>query len=134
LYSCRTSGDESTPTSSRLGALSDRTGRRKIFVLAASTVYGLAMFILAIASDFNGYLVGMAIGGLRFGTYVAVDLALVVDVLSDMDNAAKDLGTFNVMGQPQDSRARRRGHAGECAARHWASECISGACRLARQS
>ena len=34
------------------------------------------MFVLAIASSFNGFLVGMAIGGLGFGVYVAVDLAL----------------------------------------------------------
>jgi len=80
------------------GKLSDRTGRRKIFVLAASVVYGVAMFVIAIASDFNGYLVGMAIGGLGFGIYVAVDLALVVDVLPDKDNAAKDLGVFNMAG------------------------------------
>jgi MFS family permease len=77
------------------GRISDRTGRRKIFVLTASTVYGLAMFVIAIASSFNGFLVGMAIGGLGFGVYVAVDLALVVDVLPDKDNAAKDLGVFN---------------------------------------
>jgi hypothetical protein len=38
-------------------------------------------FALAVASDVNGFLVGMAIGGLGFGVYVAVDLALVVDVL-----------------------------------------------------
>jgi MFS family permease len=80
------------------GRLSDRTGRRKIFVLAASIVYGLAMFVLAVASSFNGFLVGMAIGGLGFGVYVAVDLALVVDVLPDKDNAAKDLGVFNIAG------------------------------------
>jgi MFS family permease len=42
------------------GRLSDRTGRRKVFVLSASIVYGLAMFVLAVASDFNGFLVGMA--------------------------------------------------------------------------
>jgi MFS family permease len=45
------------------GRLSDRTGRRKVFVLTASVVYGLAMFVLAVASDFNGFLVGMAIAG-----------------------------------------------------------------------
>ena len=70
------------------GKLSDRTGRRKIFVLTAATVYGLAMFVIAIASNFNGYLVGMAIGGLGFGVYMAVDLALVADVLPDTDNNA----------------------------------------------
>ena len=80
------------------GRLSDRTGRRKIFVLTASIVYGLALFVLAIASSFNGFLVGMAIGGLGFGVYVAVDLALVVDVLPDSDNAAKDLGVLNIAG------------------------------------
>ena len=80
------------------GKLSDRTGRRKIFVLTASIVYGVAMFVIAVASNFNGFLVGMAIGGLGFGIYVAVDLALVVDVLPDKDNAAKDLGVFNMAG------------------------------------
>ena len=80
------------------GKLSDRTGRRKVFVLTAAVVYGLAMFALAIAGDFNGFLVGMAIGGLGFGVYVAVDLALVVDVLPDQDNAAKALGVLNIAG------------------------------------
>jgi MFS family permease len=80
------------------GRLSDRTGRRKLFVVTAAVVYGLAMFTLAIAGDFNGFLVGMAIGGLGFGVYTAVDLALVVDVLPDKDNAAKDLGVLNIAG------------------------------------
>jgi MFS family permease len=80
------------------GRLSDRTGRRKVFVLTASIVYGLAMFALAVAASFNGFLVGMAIGGLGFGVYMAVDLALVVDVLPDSDNAAKDLGVLNIAG------------------------------------
>src|SRR5947209_11050964 len=33
------------------GRLSDRTGRRKVFVLAASIVYGLALFVLAAATS-----------------------------------------------------------------------------------
>jgi MFS family permease len=77
------------------GKLSDLTGRRKIFVLAASVVYGLAMFVIANAEDLNGFLTGMAIGGLGFGMYVAVDLALVADVLPNKNNA-KDLGVFNI--------------------------------------
>jgi MFS family permease len=80
------------------GRLSDRTGRRKVFVLSAAIVYGLALFVLAVASSFHGFLVGMAIGGLGFGVYTAVDLALVVDVLPDNDNAAKDLGVLNIAG------------------------------------
>jgi MFS family permease len=80
------------------GKVSDRTGRRKIFVLTASIVYGVALFAIAIASNFSGFLVGMAISGLGFGVYAAVDLALVVDVLHDQRNAAKDLGVFNIAG------------------------------------
>jgi MFS family permease len=80
------------------GKVSDRTGRRKIFVLTASVVYGLALFVIAIAGDFSGFLVGMAISGLGFGVYAAVDLALVVDVLHDKHTAAKDLGVFNIAG------------------------------------
>ncbi|HEY7273873.1 MAG TPA: MFS transporter, partial [Actinoplanes sp.] len=44
------------------------------------------------------FLVGMAIGGLGFGVYQAVDLALVVDVLPDTDSVAKDLGVMNIAG------------------------------------
>ncbi len=80
------------------GRFSDRTGRRKVFVLVAAIVYGLAMFALAVAGTFNGFLVGMAIGGIGFGMYVAVDLALVADVLPDKDNNAKDLGVLNIAG------------------------------------
>ena len=80
------------------GGLSDRTGRRKVFVLAASVVYGVAMFTIAVVSSFNGFLVGVAISGLGFGMYVAVDLALVADVLPDRDTVAKDLGVFNIAG------------------------------------
>jgi MFS family permease len=56
------------------------------------------MFVVAIAGNFNGFLVGMAIGGLGFGVYMAVDLALVADVLPDKTNAAKDLGVLNIAG------------------------------------
>jgi MFS family permease len=80
------------------GKLSDWTGRRKVFVVTASVIYGMAMFLIAAASSFNGFLVGMAIGGLGFGMYMAVDLALVVDVLPDLGTAAKDLGVLNIAG------------------------------------
>jgi MFS family permease len=80
------------------GSLSDRTGRRKVFVFTASIVYGLAMFAVAIASNFNGFLVGVAISGLGFGMYAAVDLALVADVLPNPEHIGKDLGVFNIAG------------------------------------
>ena len=78
------------------GRLSDATGRRKVFVAAASVVYGGALLGIAVTSDFDRFLLWMAISGLGFGLYMAVDLALVTDVLPDADNAAKDLGVFNI--------------------------------------
>ena len=56
------------------------------------------MFVVAIASIFNVFLVGMAISGLGFGVYAAVDLALITDVLSNPGHDAKDLGVFNIAG------------------------------------
>jgi MFS family permease len=78
------------------GHLSDRTGRRKILVITASILYGVALFVIAVADSVNGYLIGMALSGLGFGLYIAVDLALVADVLPDRATAAKDLGVFNI--------------------------------------
>jgi MFS family permease len=80
------------------GHLSDRTGRRKVFVAAASVTYGAALFVIAAASDVDGYLVGMALSGVGFGIYFAVDLALVADVLPDESSVAKDLGVLNFAG------------------------------------
>jgi MFS family permease len=78
------------------GRLSDRTGRRKAFVITASIVYGAAMFALALAGDITAYLIAMAIAGLGFGLYLAVDLALAVDVLPKGDRAASYLGVLNI--------------------------------------
>jgi MFS family permease len=80
------------------GRLSDRVGRRKVFVAVAAFVYAAALLLIAGAGDVNGYLIGMAVSGLGFGMYMAVDLALVVDVLPSTGSAAKDLGVLNIAG------------------------------------
>lgn len=66
--------------------------------------------MLAVATGVNGFLVGMAISGLGFGVYVAVDLALVADVLPDGDNTAEDLGVLNIGGALPFSLAPAIGH------------------------
>ena len=86
------------PASLLGGRVSDRSGRRKIFVCVASVVFGLAMFVMAVTTSLGGFLVAMGIGGLGFGLYMAVDLALVADVLPDTTSAAKDLGVMNIAG------------------------------------
>jgi MFS family permease len=80
------------------GRLSDRVGRRKIFVFLAAGIYAAAMLVVAASQDVGGYMIGMAVGGVGFGMYMAVDLALVVDVLPDTGSAAKDLGVLNIAG------------------------------------
>ena len=80
------------------GRLSDRLGRRKVFVAFAAVTYAVALVMIAIANGVGGYLVGMALSGVGFGMYMAVDLALVVDVLPGADSAAKDLGVLNIAG------------------------------------
>jgi len=85
-------------TSPLAGRLSDRVGRRKVFVATAAVIYAFAMAVIATAGDVNGYLVGMALTGLGFGMYMAVDLALVVDVLPESNSCAKDLGVLNIAG------------------------------------
>ena len=51
--------------------------------------------------------------GLGFGVYMAVDLALVADVLPDTDDTAKDLGVLNIAGALPSHRAGdRAGHPG----------------------
>jgi MFS family permease len=80
------------------GRLSDRVGRRKVFVAVAALVYAASLLVIAAAGEVDGYLIGMAISGLGFGMYMAVDLALVVDVLPATDSCAKDLGVLNIAG------------------------------------
>ena len=114
------------------GRLSDWMGRRKIFVVIASTVYAVAMFAIALASDFNGFLVGMALSGLGFGLYFAVDLALVADVLPDKENVAKDLGVFNMAGALPFSIAPRdrAGDPGRDRRRLRSLYAVAGVCAL----
>jgi len=87
------------------GWLSDRTGRRKAFVLIAALIYAAGLLVIGLAHDFNGLLLGVGVCGLGQGMYVAVDLALVTEVLPNPDEAAKDLGLFNLASAMPQSLA-----------------------------
>lgn len=79
------------------GWLSDRLQRRKVFVLVAALIYAVGMAVIGIASGFTAFLVGIGVCGLGQGVYLAVDLALVTEVLPNKESdAAKDLGIFNL--------------------------------------
>ncbi|WP_019548319.1 MFS transporter [Streptomyces sulphureus] len=83
-------------TSQACGRLSDRLMRRKIFVLAASAVYGVGLALVAFAGSFGVFVAAVALCGVGFGAYLSVDLALVADVLPSRETAARDLGVFNI--------------------------------------
>jgi MFS family permease len=79
------------------GRLSDRWGRRRLFVGAAAAVFAIGLLVLAFAATVPVYLVAMVVLGLGQGTYHAVDLALITDVLPNKElDAAKDMGLVNV--------------------------------------
>jgi MFS family permease len=79
------------------GRLSDRTGRRKPFVMAGSAIQGLGLWLIAASNSYTMLLFGVALTGMGHGVYEGVDLALVTDVLPDRDqHAAKDLGLLNI--------------------------------------
>jgi MFS family permease len=79
------------------GRLSDRTGLRKPFVMAGSTIQGLGLWLIAFSNSYTMLLFGVALVGMGHGVYEGVDLALVTDVLPDRArHAAKDLGLLNI--------------------------------------
>lgn len=78
------------------GWVSDLLGRRKIFVALSILIFGLATYMLLHADTVTAFYVVEAIMGLAYGTYVAVDLALVLEVLPDREQSGKDLGVFNI--------------------------------------
>ena len=93
------------PASALSGWVSDRLGRRKAPVFAAALVFAVGCAIIAFAGSFTVFLIGVAVAGAGHGVYVAVDLALVSDVLPDPNDAAKDLGVFNIASVAPQSLA-----------------------------
>lgn len=78
------------------GKISDKTGLRKIFVGGSTALFAVGTILLAHAQDVQMFYLVEAILGVAYGVYIGVDLALVVDVLPNPDDAGKDLGVFNM--------------------------------------
>lgn len=78
------------------GPLSDKLGRRKIFVFGSSVLVGLAMIIPAVMPTYTGWAIFTVLAGLGFGCFSAVDQALMSEVLPSEQSFAKDLGVVNI--------------------------------------
>ncbi len=84
------------------GPLSDRLGKRRSFVALGAVMLGAGLALTAVSSLLNRdtgiavLLVAEAIMGAGSGLFNAVDTALVLQVLPQKENFAKDLGVMNV--------------------------------------
>jgi MFS family permease len=78
------------------GALSDRSGRRKPYVLGASAMMAAAALVLVVWQSWTAALIAAPLLGVGFGTYWAVALALLTQVLPAAADRAKDLGLVNI--------------------------------------
>ncbi|WP_328302189.1 MFS transporter [Streptomyces sp. NBC_00435] len=78
------------------GWLSDKYDRRKLFVGASALLSAVALLIPALSTSWTAMLAFAVINGLAFGSYMAVDTALVTMVLPKAEDAARDMGVLNI--------------------------------------
>jgi len=78
------------------GRRSDRSGRRKVFVVWSGLVIAAAAVLLAAWPTWPMAIVAAVVLGAGYGIYVAVDAALVTQVLPKATDRAKDLGVVNI--------------------------------------
>ncbi|SFB58435.1 Na+/melibiose symporter [Amycolatopsis marina] len=83
-------------TSVLAGRMSDRSGRRKIYVAVSSVVIAVAMLMLSVWHEWIAVVIAAGILGLGYGVYVAIDNALITQVLPTAHDRAKDLGIVNL--------------------------------------
>lgn len=84
------------PSTLVCGPLSDRLGRRKVFVVASAALIGCAMLVPLAVPTLGGMLVMAFLVGLGFGCFQGVDTALITQVLPSQASFARDLGVINV--------------------------------------
>ncbi|MFF0154358.1 MFS transporter [Micromonospora sp. NPDC005203] len=78
------------------GRLSDRSGRRKIYVIVSGLIMAVAALLLAVAPVWPMAIVAALLLGAGYGVYLAVDAALITQVLPRATDRAKDLGVINI--------------------------------------
>lgn len=78
------------------GWLSDRLRRRRVFVVGAAVVIASGTALVAVWPAWPTALAAAIVQGLGFGVYVAVDVALITQVLPTTASNAKDLGVLNI--------------------------------------
>ncbi|MFD7027520.1 MFS transporter [Streptomyces sp. NPDC059917] len=78
------------------GVRSDRSGRRKPYVIRSGLVIAAATLLLAVWQTWTGAIVASLVLGIGFGVYTSVDFALLTDVLPTARDRGRDLGVINI--------------------------------------
>jgi MFS family permease len=78
------------------GVISDRIGKRRMIVTVSGILMGVAALVLTFRETWDAALVAAVLFGAGFGAYLAVDQALITQVLPAAKDRAKDLGIINI--------------------------------------
>src|SRR5271165_2345707 len=78
------------------GIISDRMGKRKMIVTLSGALMGVAALVLTFVETWESSMVAAVLFGVGFGAYLAVDQALITQVLPAAADRAKDLGIINI--------------------------------------
>jgi len=76
--------------------ISDRLGRRKMIVTISGALMGAAALLLTFVETWDAAIGAAVLFGVGFGAYLAVDQALITQVLPAAADRAKDLGVINI--------------------------------------
>lgn len=78
------------------GKLSDKLGKRRVFVAASSLGVAGACGMMAFAQSFAPVVAAAVLLGLSWGVFMAVDQALINQVLPKPDERGRDVGLMNL--------------------------------------
>ena len=78
------------------GIISDRRDRRRVMVTVSGIFMALAALLLTFVETWPAALAAAVLYGLGYGAYIAVDQALITEVLPKARDRAKDLGIINI--------------------------------------
>jgi MFS family permease len=78
------------------GWISDKTGKRKWLVILSAVVFAVGTYFLMHVSSVGQFYAVEALIGAGYGIYMAIDMALVLQVIPNPQDAGRDLGVFNM--------------------------------------